>query len=162
VIIETKLTSSGRATTSYFPWYEWYPLPLTVISNFPVAPGNVIYVSLTEDSPSVATLLFENLSQGVGVQGNIGSPTPSANLQGISVEWIVEDPSNGSSLVPFLGFGTVVFTNCIAGTSTGASVNLADSTLLSLVTVSGSTITSVLTNEALLSDTSVEVVYAGP
>ncbi|KAE9377310.1 concanavalin A-like lectin/glucanase [Stipitochalara longipes BDJ] len=162
VIIETDLKSDGSTDTSYFPWYECYPLPLSVIDGFPANPGDEIFISLTEVSSSVGNLLFENLSQGVGAQGDVPSPTPSADLQGISVEWIVEDPSDGTSLVPFSDFGMVVFTNCVAETSTGTSVNLADSTLLSLITDSGGMITSILTDETLLSDTSVEVVYAGP
>jgi len=160
VIIETILNSDGSTETGYFPWYEWYPLDLTVIEGFPASPGDVIFISLTEVSPSVGNILFENLSQGVGVQGDISSPTPSANLQGISVEWIVEDP--GLPQDPFLNFGTVVFTNCAAGTSTGASVDLTDSTLLTLITVSGDTITSILTEESLPSGSSVEIIYVGP
>ncbi|KAN0117781.1 hypothetical protein V8E51_003758 [Hyaloscypha variabilis] len=135
-------------------------LDLSVIEGFPANPSNEIFISLTEVSPSVGNVLFEKLSQGVGAQGDISSPTPSADLQGISVEWFVEDP--GLPQVPFLDFGTVIFTNCAAGISTGTSANLATSTLLSLITESDGTITSILTDEALLSDTSVEIVYVGP
>jgi hypothetical protein len=135
-------------------------LDFSVIKGFPANPGDDIFISLTEVSPSVGNILFENLSQGVGAQGDISSPTPSADLQGISVEWIVEDP--GLPQVPFLDFGTVIFTNCVAGTSTGTSVNLATSALVSLITESDGTITGILTDEILLSDTSVEIVYVGP
>jgi hypothetical protein len=47
---------------------------------------------------SEATLLLENLSEGVGVEGTISALDSAADLLGQSVEWIVEDPSDGSSL----------------------------------------------------------------
>jgi hypothetical protein len=43
------------------------PIELNSHTNFPVAHGNVIYVSLTEYSPDVAAPLFDNLSQGVEI-----------------------------------------------------------------------------------------------
>jgi hypothetical protein len=94
---------------------------------------------------SEATLLLENLSEGVGVEGTISAPDSAADLLRQSVEWIVEDPSDDSSLFPFSDFGTVTFSNIAAGTSTGASLNLgyANTMLLDIVTMSGNTITGV-------------------
>lgn len=160
VTVATELFSDGSTETVYWAWYEWYPQGSIVITNFPVSPGDTIAIALTEVSPAVGNILYENLSQGVAVQGDIGSPEPSADIQGLSAEWIVEDP--GQPEVPFLGFGTVVFQDCLAETSTGEELTLADATLLSLITVSGDTITGVLTDETLLDDTDLQVVYVGP
>jgi hypothetical protein len=161
VFIETEYTSSGETASYYYAWYEWYPESQIEISNLPVSAGNVIYISLTASGTSEATLLLENLSEGVGVEGTISAPDSAADLLGQSVEWIVEDPSDGSSLFPFFDFGTVTFLNIAAGTSTGASLNLgyANTTLLDIVTVSGNTITGVESSETILSDTSVEISY---
>jgi hypothetical protein len=43
----------------------------------------------------------------------------SAALQELNAEWIVEDFSENSGLVPFANFGTVTFTNAKATTSSG-------------------------------------------
>ena len=55
---------------------------------------------------------------GVGVEGTISAPDSAADLLGQSVEWIVEDPLDGSSLFPFSDFGAVTFSNIAVGTST--------------------------------------------
>jgi hypothetical protein len=101
------------------------------------------------------------LSERVGVEGTISAPDSAADILGQSVEWIVEDPSDGSSLFPFSDFGTIAFSNIAAGTSTGASLNLgcANTTLLDIITVSGNTITGVESSETILCDTSVEISY---
>jgi hypothetical protein len=62
VITETILNSDGTTETGYFPWYEWYLLDLSVIEGFPANPGDDIFISLIEVSPSVGNILFENLS----------------------------------------------------------------------------------------------------
>jgi hypothetical protein len=158
VFIETEYTSSGEMASYY---YAWYPESQIEISNLPVAAGNVIYISLTASGSSEATLLLENLSIGVGVEGTVSAPDSAADLLGQSVEWIVEDPSDGSSLFPFSDFGTVAFLNIAAGTSTGASLNLGyrNTTLLDIVTVTRNTITGVEGSETILSDASVEISY---
>jgi hypothetical protein len=162
VLIEGTVASDGSTSLSYSTWYEWYPAGLYAISNLPVNPGDTMYISLTANSPSSGTLLFENLSQGVSVEGVIDSPSASANLAGQSVEWIVEDPSSGGGLVPFLDFGTAFFEACMAGTSTGESVDLSDSTLLTLATGnSAGVVTSILTTETIYGD-ELEIVYTGP
>ena len=112
-------TSSGETASYYYAWYEWYPESQIEISNLPVSAGNVIYISLTTSGSGEATLLLENLSEGVGVEGTISAPDSAADLLGQSLEWIVEDPSNGSSLFSFSDFGTVTFSNIAAGTPNG-------------------------------------------
>ena len=129
------------------------------ITSIPVAAGDNFFVAIRATNSSSAILLFENLTQGVAYQQTFNSPGASSNLQGSSAEWIVENERAG----PLVNFGTITFTNIGAGTSTGANLNLATANLSSLVNLTSSnTISSFLTRETILSDTSVEIVWALP
>ena len=61
---------------------------------------------------------------GKKVSKTLSAPSSSASLGGQNAEWIVEDFESNGSLVPLSNFGTVVFTNAAAGTTSGTSVGL--------------------------------------
>jgi hypothetical protein len=65
--------------------------------------------SLTTSGSSEATLLLDNLSMGVGVEGTISARDSAANLLRQSVEWIVDDLSKGSSLFPISNLVWLLF-----------------------------------------------------
>lgn len=163
VFVQTVLLSSGATQTQYLAWYEWYPNQLSVINGFPLSVGDDIVVVLNIVNPTRAIFLIENLTKGVSVQSTIRAPNAASALVGASAEWIVEDQSNSAGLVPFLGFDSVGWTNCLAGTSTGGLVSLADATLLlDMVKVnSDGQITQVLTDVTVVDDYTMLVVYTG-
>ncbi|TGJ81496.1 hypothetical protein E0Z10_g7247 [Xylaria hypoxylon] len=124
----------------YEAWYEYLPASLIAYSGFSVTSGNSVTVTVTKTS-----------STG-------GTTTISANgkkSQGTSAEWIVEDFTSGSSLVPFANFGSVTFTGATAVIN-GATVQAsADS---SVTIVLESSFGSALTGTTI-SGSSVAVVY---
>jgi Peptidase A4 family len=166
VQIITELSANGTTSTSYNTFTAWYNID-DAQGFFPVKGGDVLFYSITPNGFDFANIAEINLSSGLSVP-NFEDDTLQGGIDfdGLSVEWIVEDPPGGfeASLVPFLDFGSVTFTNCTAKLSTGETVNLAGSTLLSMIEVGadGSTITETLTSETLLTATSLQISYTGP
>ncbi|KAI3316747.1 peptidase A4 family-domain-containing protein [Xylariaceae sp. AK1471] len=134
----------------YEAWYEYLPASLIAYSGFSVTAGNSVTVTVTKTSTSGGTTT-------ISANGKSASHTfsgQSTKLQGASAEWIVEDFTSGSSLVPFADFGTVTFTGATAiinGATVQASadspVNIelesSSGSILTSTSISGSTVTVV-------------------
>ncbi|KAF2966380.1 hypothetical protein GQX73_g7179 [Xylaria multiplex] len=134
----------------YEAWYEYLPAALIAYSGFSVTAGNSVTVTVTKTSSTGGTTT-------ISANGKSTSHTfsgQSTRLQGTSAEWIVEDFTSGSSLVPFANFGTVTFTGSTAiinGATVQASadspVNIelesSSGSILTSTTISGSTVTVV-------------------
>lgn len=120
---------SGSGTrVSYDAWYEWFPDYAYDFSGISISAGNVIQMSVQATSKTAGSVTLQNLSTGQTVTKSI---TSSASLCGTNAEWIVEDFQSGNSQVPFANFGTVTFSNTVAGTS-GSSQGNGGSTILDI------------------------------
>jgi hypothetical protein len=104
----------------YSPWYEWYPLPSTPFSGFPVKLGDEIRMNVTAYSATSGIAILQNLSTGKSVNHTF---TNMAKLCFQSAEWIVEDFGSQSGLVNFANFTTVTFTNASALKADGSRVD---------------------------------------
>jgi hypothetical protein len=144
--------SNGQV--SYDAWYEWYPINAIDIPNFSISSGDVISVSITSSSDSEGSVVLENISTGQSVTQSASAPSSNAVLAGQNAEWIVEDYDAGGSQVSFADFGTVLFTNAVAGTSSQI-VGTSGATIIELQNSNG----KVLTDVTVPSSSEVSIVY---
>ncbi|KAJ8468942.1 hypothetical protein ONZ51_g9323 [Trametes cubensis] len=115
-------------TISYDAWYEWFPSPTSDFAGFTIRAGDNISATVIADSLTSGTATLINYSTGQEVT-KILTSQPALCLE--NAEWIVEDYSMGG-LVPFANFGTVTFTDVLAGTSTGG-IGPAGATIFDIV-----------------------------
>jgi Peptidase A4 family len=123
---------SGGVQTDNPAWWEEYPEVAGIdFSGMTVSPGDEIEASVYR--PSGGTTIWETCvddvtkgTAGVMLTGdgwgvttggcggsftNQGSTASLSYAGGTTAEWIVEDFSNGNSLVPFADYGTLTFSN---------------------------------------------------
>lgn len=110
-------------------WYEWYPDYAYNFNGISISAGDTIRVTVDASSKSGGTATVENVSSGQTVTHTFSGE--SAQLCETNAEWIVEDFSEGYSLVPFADFGTVTFTGASASTG-GSSVGPSGATLIDI------------------------------
>ena len=146
-------TVNSDGSVSYDAWYEWYPNYAIDFSSISISAGDSISVSVVATSSTRGTATVRNLSNGQSISTIVTAPSSSASLGGQNAEWIVEDFDVNDSLVPFANFGSVLFTNAIAQTSS------------SLLGTSGATIfeivqdNQVLTLVSIPSPSQIQVTY---
>jgi hypothetical protein len=95
---------SGSTKSAYYAaWYEWYPLGEVRIGNFPVSPGDDMFVEVwsTNSTTGHAYLVNYNTNQVVNITFSAPSGT---TLVGNSAEWVVERPSVGGSLATLTNY----------------------------------------------------------
>ncbi|KUI62048.1 Aspergillopepsin-2 [Cytospora mali] len=136
----------------YDAWYEWYPDYAYDFSGISISAGDTITVTVTATSKTAGTAVVKNVSKGTSVTHTFSSESNA--LEELNAEWIVEDFSEGDSLVPFADFGTVTFTGATATDSSG-SVGPSGATLID-IKQDGEVLTSSSTTS-----TSVTVKYVG-
>ncbi|KAM0513971.1 hypothetical protein ACHAPE_007326 [Trichoderma viride] len=122
----------------YEAWYEYLPASLIAYSGITVTAGSVVTVTATKTGNNSGTTTLTAGGKTVShTFSNQNSPLP-----GTSAEWIVEDFTSGSSLVPFANFGSVTFTGSSALVN-GATVTpgSGSSTIIDLESSSGSILT---------------------
>ncbi|GAP89391.2 putative acid proteinase protein [Rosellinia necatrix] len=112
-ILQTGVDFSARGgTVTYEGWYEWYPDYSYRFSNFKIAGGDTITMTVIATSKNSGSVTLDNRTTGQSVTHTFTNQV--GNLCHTNAEWIVEDFSQGNSLVPFANFGTVAFTNASA------------------------------------------------
>ncbi len=116
--IGTEQDTSINGKTTYYAWYEMYPAGSVLISNFKVAPGDLITAEVLYASGAFTLRLTNMPSSGAAAETFSITKTAKGALQS-SAEWIIEAPSAGSTL-PLANFGTINFSNAWA-TISGAS-----------------------------------------
>ena len=102
----------------YYAWYEVYPAPAEYLG--PVAAGDQMAASISEDSPGTWNLSISDLTSAQGASGPITYDGPAS-----SAEWIAEAPSLGGALTTLAPFGSVTFANLgltYTGTSFGHTI----------------------------------------
>lgn len=123
----------------YEAWYEYLPASLVAYSGISVTAGSVVTVTATKTGTNSGNTTLTSGGKTVShTFSNQNSPLP-----GTSAEWIVEDFTSGSSLVPFADFGSVTFTGASAVVN-GATVTAGGGspTIIDLENSSGQIITS--------------------
>ncbi|KAB8228955.1 A4/G1 family peptidase [Aspergillus alliaceus] len=138
---------------SFSAWYEWYPDYAYDFSGISFSAGNEVKVTVDASSKTGGTATVENLSTGKKVTHNFSGQSGNALCE-TNAEWILEDFSSGSSLVPFANFGTVTFTD-ISVTSGGSSSGASGATLID-IRQNGKVLTS-----SSASESKVTVKYVG-
>jgi hypothetical protein len=151
-------TSGGAPQHQYNPWWEWFPAGSSWITSPTFSPGDEIslLICVTQGSTSSAGVFLSNNTTNTG--GFFHATPPSGTqLVGNSAEWIVEALSSqiGFTLAKF---DTVQFTDCNAGTVSGATVQSGSGGLIDMTNSAGSDIA----DASLIGATEVQVKYTGP
>jgi Peptidase A4 family len=116
------LSGSNKATF-YAAWIEWYPFSESRISNFPVAPGDEMFVEVWNTSPTVGHAYLLNVTTQQAVAFTFNAPS-GTQLVGNSAEWIVERPGVGGGLAPLTNYVACPFDACYAfGSVNGGTYN---------------------------------------
>ncbi|KAI0407254.1 peptidase A4 family-domain-containing protein [Xylaria palmicola] len=117
-ILQTGVDFSAKGgTVTYEGWYEWYPDYSYRFPNFKIAGGDTITMTVTATGKNSGSVTLDNRTTGQSVSHAFTNQI--GNLCQTNAEWIVEDFSQGNSLVPFANFGTVVFTNASVNGGSG-------------------------------------------
>jgi hypothetical protein len=146
--------SISGGQVSFDAWYEWYPNPSVDINDFSFSAGDTISITVSSSSNSKGSVVFENSSTGQSVTKSASAPTSSAVLGGENAEWIVEDYDVGGSQVAFANFGTVLFTDAVASTSS-QTLGTDGATIVEIKDSNG----NILTDVTLPSSSEVLIVY---
>jgi hypothetical protein len=146
--------SVSGSQVSLDAWYEWYPSPSYDIQGFAVGAGDAIIITVSCSSNSEGSVTLENIGTGQYVTQSASAPSIDAVLGGQNVEWIVEDFDIGGSQVLFADFGTVLFTDAEASTSS-QSVGTDGAAIIEIKDANG----NILTDVSLPSSSEVKIVY---
>jgi len=125
---------------AYEAWFEYIPQASIAYSGISVTSGDEIKVTVTKTNDNSGVTTLENVGTGQTVSHTFTDQT-DGTLCGENAEWIVEDFTEGDSLVPFADFGTVTFTGAEA-TVNGATVTAAEADTIVLVSSSDQELTS--------------------
>lgn len=111
--IESQVSGSGQP--GYYAWWEWYPGGSVAISNFPVAPGDMVTLLLCTGGRGATTAkaYFANRTTGTATSFTFTAPRGTA-LFGGCAEWIVEAPSVNNQQSALADYGQVFFNECFA------------------------------------------------
>ena len=85
--------SNGTTNTDYYAWVEWYPADTLEITNLAITPGDVVAVWVYPNSATTGAAFVINETTNQYLTMGITAPA-GTSLQGSSVEWIMERPSN--------------------------------------------------------------------
>jgi Peptidase A4 family len=100
---------------SWYAWIEWWTEefkdPAVQVTNFPVAPGDTVFVLVCAPEPDFGFASMLNVSRGHGTSVGIRA-RPGITSSGKTAEWIVEAPTQSPAL-PY--FSPVTFYECGAG-----------------------------------------------
>lgn len=113
------IVSGGQVSMSAF--YEMLPETSEDVSSITVTPGDTMSASIRETSQGQWLLNIKDDTNGESFSNSVTYDSSES-----SAEWVEEDPSDASSLIPLDNFGTVNFSS---GTTTdsGSTVSIAAS-----------------------------------
>jgi hypothetical protein len=125
--------ASGTAT-EYFAWYEWFPNYAVRISNFPIAPGDDLYIEVWNTTATQGYAYITNYSTNKSVTLGFTAPA-GTKLVGNSAEWVIERPGINGSQSNLANYVSDYFSNCLASTWSHVSYNLSNASALQLTMV---------------------------
>jgi hypothetical protein len=115
-------------------WYEWYPLnpEFISVSDLPISAGDSLFMNVTLYTSTSGIMILENLTTGKSVQRTMEEP--KYPLQGAYAEWILEGFYNSDTqqLQALPDFGSIVFSDTTATTSSGNVYNAESASLVQL------------------------------
>ena len=145
------------ADGTIWPWFEWFPAYPVGIDNFPVSPGDVIYLLLCATSSTTAWMSIGNLTSMQYTNLSFSAPD-GTTLVGNCAEAVVERPGIPSVVLP--RYGEVFFDDTTAWTANGLGFDIGLGTAMFMLADDGVTTISTPTFEG---DTdSFKVAYTGP
>ena len=119
---------SGGGTATYFAWYEILPAAEVPIRE-PVSPGNVMNVSVTEQSAGTWEIIITDVTANWSTSGAFAYHGP-----GTSAEWIEEAPTVNNAQSTLANFGSMGFSHMATSSSGSGSSAL---TPVSMVNTNG-------------------------
>jgi len=133
--------TSSMFTTSFRPWYEWYPNNGIYITNFSVSPGDKMVIIANGLSALEAQFFVEDATTGNYVITYLNAPSGYPYV-GESAEWITERPEVNNATSTLADYGIVTYntfafdTNNIESTP-GQPAWLVNSTLITMLDSNG-------------------------
>lgn len=115
----------GNKTHTYAAWYEWYPFSETRISEPKIHPGDEIMVYIWNESRTVGDYYMLNVTTQKSSSLQFDAPS-GTQLEGNSVEWIVERPSLGGFLANLTNYVAVPWWAAYAATPDGKTYSPAN------------------------------------
>ncbi|RDW84855.1 hypothetical protein BP6252_02445 [Coleophoma cylindrospora] len=141
--IDITITKAGDHTGYVFDaFYEWYPNYAVDFTSFSLTAGDVIAIDITTTSSTSGVIVLENVTTGQSITQSVNAPSSSAPVRGTSAEWVVENFEGLGAALNFSDFGSVMFENCAAGTSS-ESWGISDASLVRMKTLGGTVLTGV-------------------
>lgn len=128
-------TADNGFRETYF-WIEWFPEYRIRELQFPIAPGNLLQVSLAVGSNDATTIAVKNITNNVATQFTI-TPPEGITLKGNVAEWIVERPAVNGKLSQLANFGTVEFYAAYASSEFGLAPTQPSDTINMVTDFSG-------------------------
>ena len=123
----------NNVSGNYYAWFEWYPAAATLITNFPVGPGDDLLIVVVPTSPTQATVQMVNNTTVQWTPPIKFTAPAGVSLVGDSAEWAVERPLIGGAGGPLTNldeFASAVFWNAAAGTKVGTQLDIGSSSAL--------------------------------
>jgi hypothetical protein len=100
---------NGKVT--HYAWFEMYPNAAFEISNFPMAPGDVISAAIEYKGNNIFLMTISNATRKVYASiPTVYTTSKSATCS--CAEWVVEAPFM-KTILPLAHFSVIPFTNCI-------------------------------------------------
>lgn len=103
---DAQCLKGGKLAVNYDAWIEWVPNAETVITNFPVGPGDGMYVEVSASSATAGLCYVADYHTDVAVSVKM-TPPGSTKLIGDSAEWVVERPEINGALATLANYGLV-------------------------------------------------------
>jgi hypothetical protein len=161
--IQISVTRTGTSiSASFTPFWEWYPAKPVSITNFAVAPGDLITMVLCSQQgagSAEGTVFFANRRSGLGTAVALAAPDGTV-LAGRTAEWIVETlNTSAGEQITLADYGEVFFSECQAVTTANEIVEAGSgNAIVAFGVASGLPISQ----GAPVAPTVVQCVYTGP
>lgn len=115
----TTLTGTGSHTSH--AWFEWIPDSAYNIPDFPVSPGDWMFINITVKTSTSALMVIENYSASNSITINLNN---GYTLCQTDASYIVEDFYTNFGQVPFGDFDDLWFEYCEARRANGISLGI--------------------------------------
>jgi hypothetical protein len=125
---------TSGTSTEYFAWYEWFPNYAVRINNFPIAPGDDLYIEVWNTTATQGYAYITNYSTNKSVTLGFTAPA-GTKLVGNSAEWVIERPGINGSTSNLANYVSDYFSNCLASTWSHVSYNPSNASALQLTMV---------------------------
>lgn len=120
----------GTLTASQnYAWYEWYPNAAVKITNFPVNPGDDVYVEVFPSSPTQGQVWMLNNNTAQIATFTFNAPA-GTSLVADSAEWAIGRPLVGGSLSTLTDFTSAFFWNATSETKAGTGLTVSSSSTI--------------------------------